>query len=73
MLVEDGSPDHSLDICGGLVENARVPITLVSLARNYGEHNAVLTGLRHASGAHVITMVVPPGERRQTALSPERA
>jgi glycosyltransferase involved in cell wall biosynthesis len=28
----------------------------VSLARNYGEHNAVLAGLRHASGAHVITM-----------------
>ena len=26
------------------------------LARNYGEHNAVMAGLRHASGAHVITM-----------------
>jgi undecaprenyl-phosphate 4-deoxy-4-formamido-L-arabinose transferase len=56
VLVDDGSPDHSLEICGGLVENARVPVTLVSLARNYGEHNAVLVGLRHASGAHVITM-----------------
>jgi undecaprenyl-phosphate 4-deoxy-4-formamido-L-arabinose transferase len=56
VLVDDGSPDASLEICGRLVENARVPITLVSLARNYGEHNAVLTGLRHASGAHVITM-----------------
>ena len=56
VLVEDGSPDHSLQICGGLVENARVPITLVSLARNYGEHNAVLAGMRHAGGAYVITM-----------------
>ena len=56
VLVDDGSPDGSLEICGALVENARVPITLVSLARNYGEHNAVLAGLRHASGAHVITM-----------------
>jgi glycosyltransferase involved in cell wall biosynthesis len=56
VLVEDGSPDHSLEICGGLVENARVPITLVSLARNYGEHNAVLAGMRHAGGAYVITM-----------------
>lgn len=56
VLVEDGSPDGSFGICATLVENARVPITLVSLARNYGEHNAVLAGLRHAKGAHVITM-----------------
>jgi glycosyltransferase involved in cell wall biosynthesis len=56
VLVDDGSPDGSLEICGALVESARVPITLVSLARNYGEHNAVLAGLRHTSGAHVITM-----------------
>ena len=56
VLVEDGSRDDSLEVCTALVARARVPITLVVLARNYGEHNAVLTGLRHASGAHVITM-----------------
>ena len=56
VLVDDGSPDCSLDVCTALVAKARVPITLVSLARNYGEHNAVMVGLRHASGAHVITM-----------------
>ena len=56
MLVNDGSPDNSLAVCRGLVERARVPITLVELARNYGEHNAVMAGLRHARGAHVITM-----------------
>jgi undecaprenyl-phosphate 4-deoxy-4-formamido-L-arabinose transferase len=56
ILVNDGSPDNSRDICSMLVDRARVPITLVSLARNYGEHNAVMAGLRHASGAHVITM-----------------
>jgi undecaprenyl-phosphate 4-deoxy-4-formamido-L-arabinose transferase len=33
-----------------------VPITLVALSRNYGEHNAVMAGLRHATGGHVITM-----------------
>ena len=33
-----------------------MPITLVDLSRNYGEHNAVMAGLRHARGAHVITM-----------------
>ena len=56
VLVNDGSPDDSLDVCRGLLGKARVPITLVNLARNYGEHNAVMTGLRHTSGAHVITM-----------------
>jgi glycosyltransferase involved in cell wall biosynthesis len=56
VLVDDGSPDRSLDVCRTLIEETRVPITLVSLARNYGEHNAVMAGLRHASGAHVITM-----------------
>jgi undecaprenyl-phosphate 4-deoxy-4-formamido-L-arabinose transferase len=56
VLVNDGSPDNSLAICRALVEEARVPVTLVDLSRNYGEHNAVMAGLRHASGAHVITM-----------------
>src|ERR1700686_2035747 len=56
VLVNDGSPDNSLAICRGLVARARLPITLVDLARNFGEHNAVMSGLRHARGAHVITM-----------------
>jgi glycosyltransferase involved in cell wall biosynthesis len=56
VLVNDGSPDDSLAVCRELVERARVPITLVDLSRNYGEHNAVMAGLRHARGAHVITM-----------------
>jgi len=56
VLVNDGSPDNSLEVCTALIDTARVPTTLVSLARNYGEHNAVMAGLRHASGAHVITM-----------------
>ena len=56
VLVNDGSPDNSLAVCRDLVAKARVPITLVDLARNYGEHNAVMAGLRHARGAHVVTM-----------------
>lgn len=66
VLVNDGSPDDSLAVCRGLVARARVPITLVNLSRNYGEHNAVMAGLRLARGAHVITMdddlQNPPGE-----------
>ena len=56
ILVNDGSPDDSLAICRGLVARPKVPMTLVNLARNYGEHNAVMAGLRAARGAHVITM-----------------
>lgn len=56
VLVNDGSPDNSLAVCRALVDEARVPVTLVNLSRNYGEHNAVMAGLRHARGAHVITM-----------------
>ena len=57
VLVNDGSPDDSLAVCKHLVaEAATVPITLVNLARNFGEHNAIMTGLRHTRGAWVITM-----------------
>jgi glycosyltransferase involved in cell wall biosynthesis len=56
VLVNDGSPDNSLSVCRELVARAKIPITLVDHARNYGEHNAVMTGLRQARGAHVITM-----------------
>jgi glycosyltransferase involved in cell wall biosynthesis len=66
ILVNDGSPDDSLAVCRGLLARAKVPITLIDLARNYGEHNAVMTGLRQARGAHIITMdddlQNPPGE-----------
>jgi glycosyltransferase involved in cell wall biosynthesis len=56
ILVNDGSPDNSMQVCTALLDRARVPITLVDLARNYGEHNAVMTGLRRATGAYTITM-----------------
>jgi len=56
VLVNDGSADDSLAVCRVLSDEAHVPLTLIDLARNYGEHNAVLTGLRYARGAHVITM-----------------
>jgi glycosyltransferase involved in cell wall biosynthesis len=56
VLVNDGSADDSLAVCHALFDKARVPVTLVNLARNHGEHNAVMAGLRYATGAHVITM-----------------
>jgi undecaprenyl-phosphate 4-deoxy-4-formamido-L-arabinose transferase len=56
VLVNDGSPDGSDAICKALIETALIPVVYVQHMRNFGEHNAVLTGLRHATGAYVITM-----------------
>ncbi|MDE2167011.1 MAG: glycosyltransferase family 2 protein [Alphaproteobacteria bacterium] len=66
VLVNDCSPDNSLEVCRGFLVRSPVPTTLIDLARNFGEHNAVVAGLREARGAHVITMdddlQNPPGE-----------
>jgi glycosyltransferase involved in cell wall biosynthesis len=56
VLVDDGSSDGTVEICRELVRAARVPITVVEHSRNFGEHNAVLTGWRHARGAHVVNL-----------------
>ena len=66
VLVDDGSTDGSPAVCEELTCTASVPVTLVAHARNYGEHNALMTGLRHARGDYIVTMdddlQNPPGE-----------
>jgi undecaprenyl-phosphate 4-deoxy-4-formamido-L-arabinose transferase len=56
ILVHDGSDDATSHTCRALVRAARIPITLIEHARNYGEHNAVLTGWRHTRGAHIVNL-----------------
>jgi len=56
VLVNDCSPDNSLAVCRELCAANSVALSVVNLSRNYGEHNAVMAGLKHARGAHVITM-----------------
>jgi glycosyltransferase involved in cell wall biosynthesis len=56
VLVNDGSRDATAAVCRELVREARVPITFVNHARNFGEHNAVLTGYRHARGTHIVNL-----------------
>lgn len=56
ILVYDASPDDSLAVCKQLAANATVPVTVIEHSRNYGEHNAVMTGYRHLRGRYVITM-----------------
>ena len=56
VLVHDGSGEATSRVGRELVRHAKVPITLIEHARNYGEHNAVLTGWRHARGAHIVNL-----------------
>ncbi len=56
VLVNDGSPDNSAEICREIVRTAPIPVVYIEHMRNYGEHNAVMTGLRHVRGRYVITM-----------------
>lgn len=56
VLVNDGGGDNTMAVCRELVQTARVPVTLVEHSRNFGEHNAVLTGWRHARGRHVVNL-----------------
>jgi glycosyltransferase involved in cell wall biosynthesis len=69
VLVVDGSPDNSLDVCKQLAAEPGAPITLLSLSRNFGEHNAVMAGFARARGAYAITMdddlQNPPAEVRR--------
>jgi glycosyltransferase involved in cell wall biosynthesis len=56
VLVNDGSRDGTESVARELVETCAVPVSLISLSRNFGEHNAVLAGLRASIGDFVVTM-----------------
>jgi putative glycosyltransferase len=49
VMVDDGSPDDSLEIACALVEkDSRVRV--VELSRNFGHHKALMAGMAHALG-----------------------
>ena len=49
VLVNDGSPDHSLDVALRLFA-LDSHVRIVDLSRNFGHHKAMMTGLAHARG-----------------------
>ncbi len=55
VLVNDGSPDRSAEVCRDLAEQV-AGVRFVNLSRNFGEHNAVMAGLNHAAGDYVVIM-----------------
>ena len=49
ILVNDGSPDASLEVAVALFQlDERVRV--IDLSRNFGHHRAIMTGLAHARG-----------------------
>ncbi|MGO4153363.1 glycosyltransferase family 2 protein [Cupriavidus sp. YAF13] len=52
VLVNDGSPDHSLDLAIKLGESD-AHLVVVDLSRNFGHHKAMMTGLANARGERV--------------------
>lgn len=52
VLVNDGSPDNSLDLAIQLTERDS-HVIVVDLSRNFGHHKAMMTGLAHAKGERV--------------------
>lgn len=52
VLVNDGSPDRSLDIAVRITESDS-HVVVVDLSRNFGHHKAMMTGLAHAKGRQV--------------------
>ena len=55
-LVNDGSTDDPADRIKALLPDLRFAATLVDLARNSGQHNTVMQGLRQAGGQFLITL-----------------
>lgn len=56
ILVNDGSPDRSEEVCEKLALRHTQRVKYVELARNYSEHNAVLAGLRYTAGAYIVVV-----------------
>lgn len=56
VLVHDCGQDNSWEIMKTLAAQSKIPMTIINHSRNYGEHNTVMDGLRHARGGYIITM-----------------
>jgi len=56
ILVNDHSRDHSEIVCIEIQRKYPQIVSFYSLAKNVGEHNAVLSGLNQASGDYIVIM-----------------
>ena len=56
VLVDDGSPDDTVAQLRRRLRDSPLRGVLIRHGRNFGEHQAVLTGYRHARGRHVLNL-----------------
>lgn len=56
VLVNDGSQDRSHEECREIADRYGGIVKYVRLAKNFGEHNAVMAGLNYAKGDYVVVM-----------------
>jgi len=68
VLVNDGSSDNSAAVCRAIQQRHTRRVIFVDLSKNFGEHNAVMAGLRYARGDAAVIMdddfQNPPSEVR---------
>src|SRR4029077_8021464 len=55
ILVNDGSPDRSWEVISELCSRSPV-VRGLNLMRNYGQHNALLCGIRAARNKNIVKM-----------------
>lgn len=55
ILVNDGSPDDSLELAVQLTKSDP-NLTVVDLSRNFGHHKAMMTGLMHTTGDRIFLL-----------------
>jgi len=55
ILVNDYSEDNSLQVCKNICKYKSF-VKLISFSKNFGQHNALMAGIRGASGDYIISM-----------------
>jgi undecaprenyl-phosphate 4-deoxy-4-formamido-L-arabinose transferase len=56
LFVDDDSTDGSWDTLERIQKENLANVTIVRLARNFGQHNATICGIAKASGVYIITL-----------------
>src|ERR1700726_4700168 len=56
LFVDDGSSDQSLEIMREIAAAAEGAVRVIELARNFGQHSAILAGFRQCRGEIVVTL-----------------
>jgi undecaprenyl-phosphate 4-deoxy-4-formamido-L-arabinose transferase len=56
LFVDDGSADQSLEILREIATTADGAVRVIELARNFGQHSAILAGFRQCRGEIVVTL-----------------